>query len=317
MELIRGIHNLRRQQRGCVATIGNFDGVHLGHQMILRRVQQEAQARGLTSTVMLFEPQPAEFFYPAQAPARLMSLRDKLCTLAAMGVDQVFCARFDARLSSQLAADFVRDLLVDGLNVQHLVIGDDFRFGSGREGDFDYLQQAGAEYGFGVEDSPTCEYQGERVSSTRVRAALAAGNLTQAEALLGRPYRISGRVHHGDKLGRTIDVPTANLPLRQLHVPLGGVFAVTVNGAGLVNHPAVANMGCRPTVAGRNWRLEVHLLDFAGDLYGRHIEVSLRHFLRPEQKFDGLEALRTAIHGDIAQARQWFAARAETDHVDE
>jgi riboflavin kinase / FMN adenylyltransferase len=309
MELIRGIHNLRRQQQGCVATIGNFDGVHRGHQKILERVQAEARARGLASTVMLFEPQPTEFFCPGQAPARLMSLRDKLRTLAAMGVDRVFCARFNDRFRSQSAEQFVKDLLVDGLGVQHLVVGDDFRFGSGREGDFVYLRDAGQRYGFSVEDTPTCEYDGERVSSTRVRAALATGELPLAEALLGHAYSISGRVHHGDKLGRTIDVPTANLPLRQLRVPITGVFAVTVDGPGLKQYPAVANMGSRPTVDGRDWRLEVHLLDYDGDLYGRHLDVSLRHFIRPEVKFDSFDALRDAIHQDIDTARRWFAGQ--------
>lgn len=307
MQLIRGTHNLHHAQFGCVATIGNFDGVHLGHRKILARVREQARDLGVVSTVMLFEPQPQEFFVPDQAPARLMSLRDKLRTLAALGVDQVFCARFDDSFRSQSADAFVRDLLVDGLGVRHLVVGDDFRFGSGREGDFAYLCDAGRRFDFSVEDTPTCELQGARVSSTRVREALASGNVALTEQLLGRPYVISGRVHQGDRIGRTIGVPTANLPLRRLRVPISGVFAVTVNGAGLKDAPAVANMGHRPTVDGVGWRLEVHLLDYTGDLYGRHLEVALRHYIRPEQKFDGLEALRSAIHNDIDNARHWFA----------
>lgn len=312
MHLIRGTHNLHRAQYGCVATIGNFDGVHLGHRKILARVREQADALGVASTVMLFEPQPQEFFAPEQAPARLMSLRDKLRTLASLGVDQVFCARFDNAFRSQSAEAFVRNLLVDGLGVRHLVIGDDFRFGSGREGDFAYLQHAGTRHGFTVEDTPTCEAGGIRVSSTRVRDALARGDLAETEALLGRPFAISGRVHYGDQIGRTLDVPTANLPLRRLRVPITGVFAVTVNGAGLTDHPAVANMGSRPSVNGRDWRLEVHLLDYHGDLYGRHLEVALRHHLRPEKKFDGLDALRDAIHTDIDNARHWFAREGTT-----
>jgi len=310
MRLVRGLHNLHGQQATpCVLTIGNFDGVHLGHQRILARVNERAAAEDLQSAVMIFEPQPIEWFRPDQAPARLMSLRDKLRALQCYGVQKVFCARFNKAFQSLSASEFVQYVLVDGLNVRHLVVGDDFRFGAGREGDFAYLQRAGQTHGFTVEDTPTCEYSGKRVSSTRVREALQAGRLTHAVTLLGHPYQVSGRVHHGDKIGRTINVPTANLVLRHLHTPIRGVYAVTVSGAGVCDHPAVASIGTRPTVGGTQWRLEVHLLHYQGDLYGKHLTVTLQHYLRPELKFDGLEQLKQAIDTDIQQATQWFSAK--------
>ncbi len=307
MELIRGVHNLRARHAGCVATIGNFDGLHRGHLAIVEAVIDEARRRNEKSAVMLFEPQPAEFFAPDKAPPRLMTLRDKLRALAELEVDQVLCACFDERLRSRSARDFVQQLLVEGLGVRHLVVGDDFRFGQDRAGDFDYLRQAGREFGFTVEDTPTREHDGARVSSTRIREALAHGDLMTAEALLGRPYSISGRVRHGDEIGRTIDVPTANLQPGHNRMAVAGVYAVTVTGGGLQDAPAVANVGPRPTVGGRENRLEVHVLDFDGDLYERHLDVQFRHFIRPEEKYDGLEALKAAIRRDIEQARTYFA----------
>jgi riboflavin kinase/FMN adenylyltransferase len=297
MRLIRGIHNLRASHRGCVATIGNFDGVHLGHQRILDQVIDEARARGKLATVMLFEPQPQEFFCPDQAPARLNSLRDKLIALRDYGVDQVLCARFNESFRSLTAEAFVRDLLVEGLGIDYLVVGDDFRFGRGRDGDFDYLKQAGERFGFQVTDTPTCEVDGE---------ALEQGNFRLAERLLGRPYTISGRVRHGDKLGRTLDVPTVNLALKRPVSPLHGVFAVRVSGAGLEGHPGAANMGTRPSVDGQENRLEVHLLNFQGDLYDAHLSVAFHHFVRPEEKFDGLDELKAAMWRDLEQVQAFL-----------
>ncbi|WP_348677948.1 bifunctional riboflavin kinase/FAD synthetase [Alcanivorax profundi] len=316
MRLIRGIHNLRETHRGCVATIGNFDGVHLGHQRILDQVITEARRRGLKSTVMLFEPQPQEFFAPDQAPPRLMSLRDKLIALREAGVDQVLCVRFNARFRALTAEAFVTGLLVDGLGVDYLVVGDDFRFGCGRDGDFAYLRQAGERFGFSVTDTATCEVDGERVSSTRIRAALSAGAFDLAAQLLGRPFAISGRVRHGDKIGRTLNLPTVNLALKRLQSPLKGVFAVSVSGAGLTDQPGAANMGTRPTVNGTENRLEVHLLDFCeeGDgagfgkdgLYGKHLTVAFRHYVRAEEKFADLDQLKTAIWQDVEAVRDYF-----------
>lgn len=306
MELIRGLHNLRPRHRGCVATIGNFDGVHLGHQRILEQVLVQARARRLKSTVILFEPQPQEFFAPDKAPPRLMTLRDKVRALREAGIDQLLLCRFDDAFRSQSAAQFVQRLLVDGLGIDYLVVGDDFRFGAGRDGDFAYLQQAGDKAGFEVTDTTTCLVDGERVSSTRIRAALQAGDLVLAAALLGKPYRISGRVRHGDKRGRELATPTANLAMRRVQSPVAGVYSVRVFGAGLSGAPGVANVGTRPTVNGSDNRLEVHLLDYSGDLYGKYLDVEFLHFQREEKKFDGLDALKAAIWQDIDQARHFF-----------
>lgn len=306
MELIRGLHNLRPRHRGCVATIGNFDGVHRGHQRILEQVLAKAKARKLKSAVMLFEPQPQEFFAPDTAPPRLMTLRDKVRALETAGVDLVLCCRFDDAFRCQSAEQFVQRILVDGLGVKYLVVGDDFRFGAGRDGDFAYLQRAGQSYGFAVTDTPTCAAEEERVSSTRIRANLQQGDLAQVELLLGRPYRISGRVRHGAKLGRQLNTPTANLAMRHVQSPVAGVYNVRVNGAGLNHAPGVANVGTRPTVNGTDNRLEVHLLDYSGDLYGQYLQVEFLQFQREEKKFDGLEALKAAIQQDIDHARVFF-----------
>jgi riboflavin kinase / FMN adenylyltransferase len=229
MELIRGLHNLRARHHGCVATIGNYDGVHRGHQAILAQLQEQARAHGLPSTVMIFEPMPREFFAPEQAPPRIASLREKLEDLDATGVARVLCVRFDARFAALSPQDFITQVLVEGLGVKHLAVGDDFRFGHRRAGDFTLLQQAGRAQGFAVEHLPAFCLDGERVSSTRIRAALTAGNLAQAARLLGRPYRIDGRVAAGQKLGRQLGVPTANLPLRQRRALRYGVYAARVD----------------------------------------------------------------------------------------
>lgn len=310
MKLIRGLHNLRSAHQGCVATIGNFDGVHLGHQQILDRVKSEAKARGLKSTVMLFEPQPQEFFAAefaqGQAPSRLMSLRDKLKALQKCDVDQVLCCRFDRAFSGQTAREFVEHILVQGLALEFLVVGDDFRFGAGREGDFEYLTQAGREFGFDVIDTPTCIQDGERISSTRVRSLIVEGQLDAAADLLGQRYCISGRVRHGDKIGREINVPTANLAMGRLKACVAGIYAVSVSGAGLESAPAVASVGKRPTVNGVDNRLEVHLLNFDGDLYGQHLDVTFERFIRPEEKYNGLDELKAAIQSDIELAKNYF-----------
>lgn len=309
MELIRGQHNLRARHQGCVLTIGNFDGVHLGHQAILAQVVAKARALGVKSCVMIFEPQPAEFFARAKAPARLMPLRDKLMAMAAAGVDQVLCLRFDKRLAALTAAAFVDELLVAGLGTRFLVVGDDFRFGAGRAGDVAFLRQAGQTSGFAVTDTHTVAVDGERVSSTRVRAALEAQDFTQVARLCGRPYCISGRVRYGDQLGRTIDCPTANLALSMVKAPLAGIYVVRVSSQQLDGWPGVASCGTRPTVNGTDNRLEVHLLDFSGDLYRQHLRVELLQFVRPELKFDGLAELKAAIANDVLQAREFFQQR--------
>ena len=310
MQLVRGLHNLRPQHRGCVATIGNFDGVHRGHQAILARLRERAVELDVPSCVVIFEPQPREYFTPETAPARLARLRDKLQLLAEEGVDRVLCLAFNQRLQSLSAAEFVDRILVDGLGVQHLEVGDDFRFGCDRVGDFEFLQHAGITQGFTVEAAQTVELDGLRVSSTQVRNALAAADFALAERLLGRPFRIAGRVLHGQKLARQLGTPTANVQLKRRRVPLTGVYLVSVDIDGQP-WPGVANIGVRPTVAGDGKaHLEVHLLDFAGDLYDRRLTVVFHQKLREEQRFASLEALKTAINADVAAARALAAPSA-------
>ncbi len=303
MQLVRGLQNLRPRHRGCVATIGNFDGVHRGHQAILARLRERADELGVPSCVVIFEPQPREFFGPDTAPARLTRLRDKLALFAAAGVDRVLCLSFNRRLRELSAAEFVHAILVEGLGVQHLEVGDDFRFGCDRAGDFAFLQQAAVVEGFTLEAASTVEIDGLRVSSTRVRESLAAADFVLAERLLGRPFQISGRVLHGQKLARQFGTPTANVQLKRRRVPLTGVYLVSVELDGK-SWPGVANIGVRPTVQGDgNAHLEVHLLEFVGDIYGRRLTVAFHQKLRDEQRFASLEALKTAIHADVAAAR--------------
>jgi riboflavin kinase/FMN adenylyltransferase len=303
--LIRGLHNLRSAHRGCVATIGNFDGVHLGHQAVFAALRERATAAGLPATVITFEPQPLEFFRPDQAPARLTRLREKLEAIAACGIDRVLLVRFNREFAAITAPAFVRDTLVDCLGLRHLFVGDDFRFGRDRAGDFGLLRDMGREHGFSVESLATVALDGERVSSTRVREALQRGDVDRAAAFLGRRYRICGRVGHGHKRGRTIGFPTMNVPLLRRSTPLRGVFAVEVIGLGATALPGVANIGNRPTLAGDDrLLLEVHLFDYEADLYGRHVEVDFIEHIRDEHKFDSFDALRAQIQRDAEQARR-------------
>lgn len=306
MELIRGIHNLRKEHRGCVATIGNFDGVHLGHQQILQQVRETAATLRQPSTVMVFEPQPREFFAGDQAPPRLNSFREKLERLTEYGAERIVCLQFTSRLRQLTAEEFVQQILVDGLGITHLVVGDDFRFGCDRSGDFPLLQKLGPQKGFSVEHTRTFLMDGKRVSSTRVREQLINGNIAEAARLLGRPHKISGRVVHGRKLGRTLGVPTANLLLGDKKPALNGVFSVLVKMPNGLMRPGIANIGLRPTVDGVVPALEVHLLGFNGNIYGKRLDVFPLAKLRDEQKFTGLEALTTQINKDITQCYQFF-----------
>ncbi|MGA7800940.1 MAG: bifunctional riboflavin kinase/FAD synthetase [Gammaproteobacteria bacterium] len=308
MELIRGLHNLRPEHRGCAATIGNFDGVHLGHQAVLGQLSERAGALGLPTCVITFEPTPMEYFAPEKAPARLTRLREKLLALRRFSVDRVLCLRFDQRLAGLSPADFVRTVLADGLGVRYLVVGDDFRFGKGRQGDFPFIQRAGQEYGFQVVNMHTFNVDGGRVSSTRIRDALAGGDMAAAEKLLGRPYRMCGRVAHGDRRGRTIGFPTANIHLHRHATPVQGVFAVELFGLDREPVAGVANVGTRPTVDGTRTLLEVHLFDFDQDIYGRYVYVNFLRKLRPEMRFESFEALKEQIHQDAQAARAYFAA---------
>jgi riboflavin kinase/FMN adenylyltransferase len=309
MELIRGLHNLRPRHRGCVATIGNFDGVHLGHQAVIGQLAEKGAELHLPTLVMFFEPQPLEFFGTRAVPARLTRLREKLTALRRYSVDRALVVDFNERFAAMEPEAFIQHVLVEGLEVRYLVVGDDFRFGHGRRGDFAMLIQAGRRYGFPVVNLHSHLVDGERVSSTRIRERLAAGDLEGAERLLGRPYRLCGRVAHGDKIGRTLDVPTANIHLHRQVSPIQGIFVVELFGIEGEPWAGVASVGTRPTVGGTKALLEVHLLDFAGDLYGAHVNVNFLHKLRDEKRFDTLDELKLRMQEDIARAREYFRMR--------
>ena len=309
MLVFRGVPE--RATTSTVLTIGNFDGVHRGHRALLAELKAKARELALPATVLTFEPHPRELFAPDQAPARLASLRDKLELLAEAGVDRVHVCRFTRQLAGLTAAEFIERILVRGLSVRHLIIGDDFRFGKGRSGDFASLLQAGQEHRFVVEAMHTVDFGGVRVSSSAVREALASGNIEHAEELLGRSFVIAGRVMDGRKLGRTIGFPTANIQVRRKCLPLSGVFAVSVSGIAQQPLPGAANIGVRPTVAeGLKPVLEVHLLDFERDIYGMHVDVNFLHKLRDEAKFDSLDALKAQIARDVAAVRAYFNTRS-------
>jgi riboflavin kinase/FMN adenylyltransferase len=288
-------------------TIGNFDGVHRGHRALLDRLDAKARELNLGSCVLTFEPHPREFFSPDSAPARLSRLRDKLELMASAGVGRVHVARFDKRFAALSAARFVEEVLVRGLGTRWLAVGRDFRFGQGRGGDFATLEAASERHGFRLESMADVLQEGERVSSSAVRRALQAGDLRRAERLLGHTYTISGRVAHGAKLGRDLGFPTANIPLRR-SPPLSGIYVVEVEVDGEKLGPAVASVGKRPTVNPvARPLLEVHLLEFRQDLYGRHLRVCFLEKLRDEEKYADLDQLKAAIARDVRRAREYFA----------
>ena len=306
MQLIRGLHNLRSEHRGCVATIGNFDGVHLGHQAVIGQLAEKSDELCLPTVVITFEPQPMEYFMPGQTPARLTRLREKVQALRRFRVDRILCMPFNSRLAAMPAEEYIRRVLVEGLAVKYLVVGDDFRFGKDRVGDFDMLRKAGEAFGFQVVNMHTFMIDNQRVSSTRVREALNKGELAEAERLLGRSYRMSGRVAHGEKLGRQLGYPTANIHVHRKATPLQGIFVVEVFGIEGEPLPGVASLGTRPTVDGKKTILEVYLFDFDRDIYGKHLQVSFLHKLRDEERFSTLDALTIQIAKDVEDARQYF-----------
>ncbi|MCC5793741.1 MAG: bifunctional riboflavin kinase/FAD synthetase [Chromatiales bacterium] len=293
---------------GCVATIGVFDGLHLGHQSIIGEVTAEARARALPAVVFSFEPTPQEYMAGEAAPARLMRLREKVMMLRELGIDCLFCPPFDAALATMPPERFIAELLAGTLAVRHLVIGDDFRFGYRRAGSVTTLHEAGPRHGFSVSQSGSVTVAGERASSTVIRAALADGDLGRARLLLGRDYRMTGRVVGGERLGRQLGFPTANLRLHRRQSPLAGIFAVRVAGLGQGLLPGVASLGTRPTVAGGEPLLEVHLFDFNRDIYGHWLHVDFIARLRDEARFDSLEALRGQMLDDAAAARLLLGA---------
>lgn len=309
MQLVRGIHNIRTSDNGCVLTIGNFDGVHLGHQRVIAALVAKANELNLVPAVMVFEPQPQELFNPQMAPARLSRLRDKYSLLKKLGVKRLICVNFTHQFASQSAEEFIEELLVNKLGVKHLIIGDDFRFGKNRLGNFTMLKSAGLNLGFDVTDTASYKMLDCRISSTEVRKALQQDKLISAEQMLGRKYSIIGRVVHGDKQGRNLGFPTANVLLKRCVSPVSGVYAVQVNIADNRCF-GVANIGSRPTVNGIRQQLEVHIFDFENNLYGQQIEVALLKKLRSEQRFASLDELTAQITKDSEQARQYVQALA-------
>lgn len=310
-KLIRGLNNIPPTSQGRVVTIGNFDGVHLGHQALLAKLKEKADKLHLPSLVITFEPQPFEFFAREKCAPRLTRCREKFCWLAEYGVDEVLVVNFNQQFAAMTAEQFVAGILAQSLQAKHVIIGDDFRFGHARAGDFKFLQAAGAQHGFTVENMPSVLFDHERISSTRVRNALMAANHELAEELLGRPYTMIGRVVHGDKRGRVMGFPTANIFLHREVSPVHGIYIVRMHGLSERPLPGVANVGTRPTMGGTRTLLEVHLFDFAEDIYGRHVSVEFCEKLREEERFDSIDLLVEQMWKDAAAARQYFKKRGE------
>ena len=313
MQLVRGLHNLKPEHRNCAVTIGNFDGVHHGHQALLRLLSEKARGINIPSALMSFDPLPHEYFSKSKPAPRLTSARERYTLIAeldeSLRPDMLLILRFGDWLAQLSAEEFVSKVLVDALAVKAVVIGDDFRFGKGRTGDYDYLKTAGDKHGFEVLALSTHSVDNMRVSSTGIRQALLDDRLSDAERMLGKPYRICGRVAHGDKRGRTIGFPTANIRLNRPAIPLSGVYTVTLCSPQLGDVPGIANIGKRPTVDGVRDQLEVHLFDFDKDIYGMNICVSFHHKIRDEKKFDSFELLKQQIQLDCVRARELHATR--------
>ena len=306
MQLIRGLHNFPGDLAPSVVSIGNFDGVHLGHLQLIKTLLVQADRQALPPTVVTFDPHPHEYFSPQTAPPRLSSFREKLTYLEQAGVRKVVCIRFDQRFSRTSATDFIQEYLVKGLGTRFVVVGDDFRFGLNREGDLTLLRTTGERAGFGVASVGTFVVDGHRVSSSRIRKVIEESDFVLAERLLGRPYGISGRVGYGDQRGRSWGFPTANVAMRQNNIPVRGVYAVTAKRNHGDTLHGVANVGFRPTVGGKKLLLEAHLLDFNQDIYGERLRVEFRRKIRGEAHFESFDALRTQIARDVEEAREWL-----------
>jgi riboflavin kinase/FMN adenylyltransferase len=306
MKLIRGLYNLSRPLAASAVTIGNFDGVHRGHQLVIRQLKQVADAAELPTVVIIFEPQPIEFFAPDRAPKRLSRFREKIAYLKAQQIDYLLCLRFDRELASLSAEAFVQQILLDKLGTRHLVVGDDFHFGKNRQGNFAFLRDNSHRFGFIVDETETLNLDGERVSSTRIRECIQNDNFNKAAELLGRPYSLGGRIAHGQKLGRQLGYPTINIKMGDKTLIVKGIFAVRVKGIDNRVLQGVASIGTRPTVDGVDTILEVYLLDFDDDVYGRSVEVEFLYKIRDEQKFDSLEELTWNIGRDTEKAIAYF-----------
>ncbi len=309
MKLIRRIQGFYTDRMPCVATIGNFDGLHQGHQQIIQQTRLVASKHNILSAVISFEPLPTEYFsrtYDRTPPTRIYPFRDKVRLLKNLEIDEFICLNFDKKISEMEPEAFIQDILVKQLNVRYLIVGDDFCFGKNRRGNLAMLESLGRELGMQVIDTQTIKEGNERVSSTRIRHQLAKGELVEANRLLGHGYQLSGRVRHGDKRGRTIGFPTLNLSLPEMIAAAKGVYAVHIHGLAEGSLKGVANIGMRPTVKGQDMRLEVHVFDYAEDAYGKHVGIELMNYIRAEKKFDGIEALKDQIALDAQQARDFF-----------
>lgn len=308
MRLIRGLSHLEPFKNGCVLTIGNFDGLHSGHRTVIKKLAQRGAALNLPAVIMIFEPQPLEYFLSDNAPSRLMRLREKVIEFSKLPVDNLLIVRFNRHFANCNAEQFIDDILIKKLNVKHLVIGDDFHFGKARRGNFSMLKEKGKAHGFNVEDTGSYQFEGLRVSSTLIRDALGVGDLAQAERLLGHCYSVCGRVTHGDKRGRTIGYPTANIIMFRKNSPVSGVFAITMTGIDNLEFEGIANVGTRPTVDdGSRVILEAHLFDFNKEIYGRYVEVHFKQKIRDEICFESLDQLKAQIEKDVAETKKIFA----------
>ncbi|MDO9163207.1 MAG: bifunctional riboflavin kinase/FAD synthetase [Methylococcaceae bacterium] len=308
MRLIRGLSQLEPFKNGCVLTIGNFDGVHLGHRVVIDKLAERGKALGLPVVVMIFEPQPLEYFLADNAPSRLMRLREKVLQFNQLPVDDLLVVRFNRDFANVDAEQFIDQVLIKKLHVKHLVIGDDFHFGKARRGNFALLKEKGQQYGFTVEDTGSFQLGDLRISSTLIRDALCSGDLLNAERLLGQCYSVCGRVVHGDKLGRTIGFPTANIRMFRKNAPVDGVFAVTMTGIDNKEFKGIANVGTRPTVNGSSKViLETHLFDFDKDIYGRYVQVHFKQKIRDEMRFPSLDQLKAQIVKDVVETKKIFA----------
>ena len=307
MHLIRGLAHLKPLAQGCVLSIGNFDGIHTGHKKVITKLALRGKVMKLPTVVMLFEPQPLEFFLGENAPSRLMRLREKIIQFKRLPIDKLLVVKFNQFMANYEAEDFIFDFLVKKLNVKHLIIGDDFHFGKARCGNYAMLKEKGQEFGFQVENTSSYFVDKHRVSSTLIRDALGAGDLSTAKLMLGRDYSVCGRVAHGKKRGRTIGFPTANILMFRKNTPIAGVFAVTMTGIDNKEIQGIANVGTRPTVEGGNKAiLETHLFDFNQDIYGQYVEVHFKQKIRDEIRFQSLNDLKIQIEKDIVIAKRVF-----------
>jgi riboflavin kinase / FMN adenylyltransferase len=306
MRLIRGLNNLTPNQRGAVLTIGNFDGIHLGHQAMLKSLVSHARQASRPSMLMLFEPSPNEYFNAQTAPGRLSTIREKTELLRTLNIDYLLRVRFNPRFSHLSATAFIDEVLMQQLQIHHLMIGEDFHFGHQRQGNIQLLRQAAKQHGFSMTVFPSYCLDSKRISSSLIREYLAAGNLTAAAQLLGRPYTMSGRVVHGCKRGQVLGTPTANILPKRLHLPISGVFIAKVTGITAQPLPAVAHIGQQPSVGGQRPRLEVHILNFKADIYGRQLTVNFLEKIRDVKKFPSIEALSHAIQQDIITTKRYF-----------